>query len=265
LLGALFVRAHQRGETIHDVVEHLERRSFDPGDLGVPPDAARALEGFFAQAERTRDAVAVTAEAMMLPWHFVQPLARVRGVLGGANTLYLCAPRANQRHYEGLFTGALRTVLDEQQRRYESGRARRLLVVLDEAAAVSPLDDLDQLAATVSGMGVTLVSVFQDFAQIEARWPARAQTIVNNHATRIVLGGLVDSRAASFLPEIFATPAPKTTTANAPPPAEAKSLRQWPRGSAVVISGRLPLFRTRLRPWWRDRALRDRGDRPTSG
>ena len=65
-------------------------------------------------------------------------------------------------------------------------------MVLDEAATVASLDELDQLAATVSGLGVTLVTVVQDFAQLVARWGPRAATIVNNHTTRVVLAGLAD-------------------------------------------------------------------------
>jgi type IV secretory pathway TraG/TraD family ATPase VirD4 len=51
---------------------------------------------------------------------------------------------------------------------------------------VGALDDLDQLAATVAGDLVTLVTVVQDFSQLEGRFGARAGTIVNNHATRLV-------------------------------------------------------------------------------
>jgi type IV secretory pathway TraG/TraD family ATPase VirD4 len=249
LLGAMFTLAKLNGGTIFDVVQSFESRAFfSTGN--APDEVVRALDAFGAHEDRTRDAVATTAEAMLLPWHFSQPLANVHRVLDGANTLYLCAPRHNQRHYEGLFRGALHAVLEEQQRRVESGRGGRLLMVLDEAAAISPLDDLDQLAATVSGLNVTLVTIFQDFAQIEARWPERAPTIVNNHATRVVFGGLLDPRATTYLPEIFTTPEGKSP----------RDIRRWPRGSAIVVSGRLPLFCVRLRPWWKQRALRNRGD-----
>ena len=250
LLGALFTLTKARGGSIYDVVRTLESRAF-LSTPNAPDEVVRALDAFGAHEDRTRDAVSTTAEAMLLPWHFSQPLANVHRVLDGENTLYLCAPRHNQRHYEGLFRGALGAVLEEQQRRFELGERRRLLMVLDEAAAISPLDDLDQLAATVSGMNVTLVTIFQDFAQIEARWPQRAATIVNNHATRVVFGGLLDPRATTYVPEIF------TTREGTSP----RDIRRWPRGSAIVVSGRLPLFSVRLRPWWKQRALRSKGDR----
>ena len=193
-----------------------------------------------------------TAETMLMPWRFRQPLARVRSVVDGANTLYLCSPRGEQRHYESLFRGALRMVLEEQQRRMELGTERRLLLVLDEAATVASLDELDQMAATVSGLNVTLVTVVQDFSQLKARWGARASTIVNNHTTRLVLGGLADPTASQFLPELF------ETRKDAPP---SVPLRQRPRGTATVIAGHRPAFAVRLQPWWSDRLLRIRGVR----
>jgi hypothetical protein len=67
-----------------------------------------------------------------MPWRFRQPLATVRSVVDGSNTLFLCSPRGEQRHYEPLFRGALRMILEEQQRRVDEGastaappRARR--------------------------------------------------------------------------------------------------------------------------------------------
>ena len=65
-------------------------------------------------------------------------------------------------------------------------------MVLDEAAQLAPLHDLDQLAATASGQHITLMTVFQDFSQIQARFGERAATVVNNHRCRVVLAGLSD-------------------------------------------------------------------------
>jgi type IV secretory pathway TraG/TraD family ATPase VirD4 len=124
-------------------------------------------------------------------------------------------------------------------------------MVLDEAATVASLEELDQLAATVSGLDVTLVTVVQDFAQLAARWGARASTIVNNHATRVVLGGLADPTVSKYLPELV-----DFKEGN-----KVLSIRERAGGSALVVAGRRPVFAVRLRPWWRDRRLRDRGTR----
>lgn len=252
LVAALFVMAGQRSQSIFDVAALVENRKFDQWMANaVKSDASELLRNFLEHEHKTLDGVLTTAETMLLPWRFRQPLANVRSVVAGANTLYLCSPRGEQQHYESLFRGALRMVLEEQHRLVDEGSQRRLLLVLDEAATVAPLDELDQLAATVSGLDVTLVTVVQDFAQLVARWGARAPTIVNNHSTRIVMGGLSDPTVGKYFPEMIVSKEDTRTT----------PLRQRAAGTALVVSGRRPLFEVRVRPWWRSRRLRKRGER----
>ncbi len=250
LVAGLMMLAKERGQTIFEVSQVVEGHDVDSwlGDRTRSP-ASDAVRSFLRHDSKTLDGVFTTAETMLLPWRFAQPLARVRSVVAGANTLYLCGSRSEQRHYEPLFRGALRMVLEEQQRHVDEGRSRRLLMVLDEAATVASLDELDQLAATVSGLNVTLVTVVQDFAQLVARWGSRAATIVNNHTTRVVLAGLADPTVGTYLPELVDTSRGTTPL----------SLRLHPKGTAMVVSGGRRVYGVRLRPWWKDRHLRRRG------
>jgi type IV secretory pathway TraG/TraD family ATPase VirD4 len=253
LVAGLMAIATQRGTTIFEVARVVESgevaRWLGDHDSSL---AGELVRNFLEHDGKTLDGVLTTAETMLMPWRFEQPLARVREVVEGANTIYLCSPRGEQRHYEALFRGALRMVLEEQQRRVDEGTSRRLLMVLDEAATVASLDELDQLAATVSGLNVTLVTVVQDFAQLVARWGPKASTIVNNHTTRVVLGGLADPTVGNYLPELVDTK----------PDTRAVPLRLRPRGTAMVVAGTERVFHVRLRPWWKDRKLRDLGVRP---
>jgi type IV secretory pathway TraG/TraD family ATPase VirD4 len=252
VVGSLLMLAFQRSRDVFDVACTIEKRDFDRWlDVGHS-EAGDVLEAFLTHDHKTIDGVLTTAETMLMPWRFRQPLANVRAVVDGPNTLYLCSPRGEQRHYEPLFRGALRMVLEEQQRLIELRTQRRLLLVLDEAATVASLDELDQMAATVSGLDVTLVTVLQDFSQLKARWGPRASTIVNNHTTRLVLGGLADPTASQFLPELFETR--KDARPSVP-------LRQRPPGTGTVIAGHRPAYPVRLQPWWNDRRLRLRGVR----
>ncbi len=249
LVAALLLCAVESSRTIFDVAAVVEERDFD-GWTGVAPGAGALVRSFLTHESKTLDGVLTTAETMLLPWRFAQPLAAVRPVVHGSHTLYLCAPRGELAHYEPLFRGALRSVLDEQQRLVDERRQHRLLLLLDEAATVAPLEDLDQLAATLSGLGVTLVTVVQDFAQLAARWGPRAATIVNNHGARIVLSGLADPSVRTYLPELVDPSSPA-----------AASLRRGTPGTAHVVAGGRPVVTVRLRPWWRVRRLRTRGER----
>ena len=90
----------------------------------------------------------------------------------GRDTLYLCAPAHDQRRLTPLSSVVLRSVLDHAYDRVaRTGRPLDppLLVVLDEAANIAPVPDLDALAATAAGHGVQLVTVWHDLAQITAR------------------------------------------------------------------------------------------------
>jgi type IV secretory pathway TraG/TraD family ATPase VirD4 len=252
LVASLLILARERGANIFDVAQVVERHDLGSWLGTCPSVAGDVLRSFLDYDPKTLDGVLTTADTMLMPWRFAQPLAAVRHVVEGANTLYLCSPRGEQRHYEPLFRGALRMVLEEQQRRVDEGSQRRLLMVLDEAATVASLDELDQLAATVSGLGVTLVTVVQDFAQLVARWGPRAATIVNNHTTRVVLGGLADATVGTYLPELV----------ESRPEAPSVPIRLRPRGTGLVVAEGRRVFHVRLRPWWRDRSLRDRGVRP---
>lgn len=253
LVASLLSVATEQSRDVFDVAAVVESRDFAPWLTGRSRGASEVLHNFLQHDPKTLDGVLTTAETMLMPWRFRQPLARVRSVLEGSNTLYLCSPRGEQSHYEPLFRGALRMVLDEQQRLVDQGTQRRLLLLLDEAATVASLDELDQLAATVSGLDVTLVTVVQDFAQLTGRWGSSAPTIVNNHTTRVVLGGLADPSAANFLPELFESKEGRVPVA----------LRLRPFGTATVVAGRQRAFAVHLTPWWRDRHLRARGVRQT--
>jgi hypothetical protein len=65
------------------------------------------------------------------------------------------------------------------------------------------------------------------------------------------MGGLADPSVGKYFPEMVVA---KDDTRTPP-------LRQRPPGTALVVAGRRPVFAVRLRPWWRSRRLRKRGER----
>jgi type IV secretion system protein VirD4 len=147
-----------------------------------------------------------------------------------------------------------------------------LLVVLDEAANVAPLAELDTLASTAAGHGVQLVTVWQDLAQIQSRYGTRGGSVVNNHRVKVFLSGIADTAtlelASALIGESEARAVATTmdgsgATAFTDSPmlrrlAPADALRRIPPGHGVVVSGHLPPVRVALRPWHDDRDLRAR-------
>jgi len=252
VIAALFVAAREAGRRTHDVAVALARRVVPDWAYDVRDDtAAEVLRGVAGFESRTWDSIATTADAALTPWLTDAASLAIVPTVRAGGTVYLCAPRRDHRTWESLFRAALRAALDDHER---EGR-EPLLVVLDEAASVAPLDDLDLLAATASGLGVTLVTVFQDVAQITSRFGDKAATIINNHVSRLVLSGSADASLTRYLPELeHATDRRGATTSP-------HSLRTLPPRRARLVSGHRVVVTLRLLPWWRWPRLRARGSR----
>ena len=117
--------------------------------------------------------------------------------------------------------------------------------MLDEAAHIAPLAELDGLAATCASHGIQLVTVWQDLAQVRARYGARAPTVLNNHRAKLFLPGIADPDTLEYasrligdeevtLPSVTRDPkgGRSTTSSRGPAPAAAA------RGPALPAPGR---------------------------
>jgi type IV secretion system protein VirD4 len=145
-----------------------------------------------------------------------------------------------------------------------------LLIVLDEAANIAPLPDLDVLASSGAGQGIQLLTVFQDLAQVQARYGRRAQTIVNNHRAKVFASGIGDPDTLRYVTQVIgagefrqrsetaaeqgrSSATEGTTYRDLAPP---NIVRGAKPGSALAVYGHLAPARIELRPWFRDPALR---------
>lgn len=309
LLAPLLFAASHAGLDMHDVVRWVDTQEVgEVADIlaatGVP-EALQAARATWQRDDRQRSSVYTTAETVLEPYaepdagpgrwggetgagpggagvHGVDPgPVDTTALLHGANTLYLCAPAHDQRRLRGLFTAVVKQVLEaafEQAARHGGRLAVPLLVVLDEAANIAPLAELDGLAATCAGHGVQLVTVWQDLAQVTARYGDRALTVVNNHRAKVFLSGTSDPRTldhASHLigdeevtmPSVTRDPSGARSVTSSSvqrrllPPEE---LRRLPASAGVLVYGSLPPVRLALRPWFDDPVLSARA-RPSTG
>jgi type IV secretion system protein VirD4 len=141
-----------------------------------------------------------------------------------------------------------------------------LLMVLDEAANIAPLSDLDALASTAAGHGVQLVTIWHDLAQINARYGPRATTVVNNHRSKLFLSGISDPATLDYASHLIGDEEivlPATTRGGAGGSSTTHStslrrlappdrLRRISPGHGVLVYGDLPPARLRLRTWYDD-------------
>ncbi|MGH9123061.1 MAG: type IV secretory system conjugative DNA transfer family protein [Acidimicrobiales bacterium] len=288
LLAPLLLAARLSGATMADVVRWNNQS--DLGQAGAiledfeEEGAAVALEACASRDERLRSSISTTLETVLAP--FEDPAVGaatsgaeidVRALLSGENTLYLCGPSHEQARVQGLFATLVSTVVAAAVERsaYAGGPLQPpLLVVLDEAANIAPLRDLDTLASTAAGHGIQLVTVCQDLSQLGARYgEARARAVANNHRAKVVLSGVGDlttlelisglagevaQREESVTSDLRDGRRTRTTGVAHRRLAPAAGLRGIRPGEGLLLYGHLPAARLALRPWYSDRELRRR-------
>lgn len=296
LAPLLFVAARDAKLMMSDVVRFLDEGQLaeeEVNELLATADVRRATQAWRAtwnREERARSSIYTTAETILAA--FADP--RVVEASSGAdytperlldgrpNTLYLCAPAHEQQRLQPLFSMMVRELLAVV---YEKAAATGkpidppLLLVLDEAANIAPIPNLDEVASTGAGQGIQLLSVFQDLAQVRSRYGERAQTIINNHRAKVFGTGISDPETLSYVTRVVgagefqqrsetAGELGRSSTTEATTYREltpANVVRQAQPGTGLLVYGHLPPAKIRLRPWYRDRDLRSlaEGRRPT--
>jgi hypothetical protein len=195
LISPYLLAAALNGADMARVIQWLDNQEVDEvaeilGSLG-PPAALRAANANWRREDKSRSSIFTTGEILLDAYADPNVAASAERsdihpdtlLDGGAHTLYISAPGDDQDQLRPLFGALVHQVLAAVGRRAAGGKPvdPPLLVVLDEAANIAQLRNLDALASTAAGLGVQLVTVWQDLAQIEARYGRRAQTILNNH------------------------------------------------------------------------------------
>jgi type IV secretion system protein VirD4 len=274
------------------VVQWIDTQEVDEvadllGSLGTPA-ALRAAHANWRREDKQRSSIFTTTEILLDA--YADPVVAAsaersdihpdRLLDGGSHTLYICAPGDDQDQLRPLFGALVHQVLAAVGRRAIGGHPidPPLLVVLDEAANIAPLRNLDALASTAAGLGVQLVTVWQDMAQIEARYGRRSQTIINNHRAKALLSGISDPSALDYVSRLSGDEevardsttrdaaglrsSTESTTYRRLAPADA--LRRVVPGDGVLLYGHLPPARLRLRPWYDDAELTRRAGTPVA-
>jgi type IV secretion system protein VirD4 len=262
----------------------------DAGDGGpmAPLIAARALWG---KEPRLRGSVFATIENVLAGWADpgVGRCARGHGDndvdleewLSGDNTIYVVAAAHEQARLRPVLTvlvqQAVRAAYDTAAASPGGRLPQPCLVLLDEAGNTAPLRDLPTYAATARSHGITLVTVWQDLAQIRATYRDRAQTVLNNHRAKLFGAGIADVPTLEYLSGLVGdelrrernlsadlaggrrTLSEHSTYRRAAP---VDVLRRIRPGEAVLVYGSELPARVRLRSWFQDRRLRQAADRP---
>jgi type IV secretory pathway TraG/TraD family ATPase VirD4 len=287
-LAPLLLAAQRGDKTMAEVVRWTNTGVFDEPnrllELAGETDACVALAACEARDARLLSSVATTLETVMAP--FEDPVVAAStasaeidldDLIGGAGSLYLCGPSHEQHRVQGLFAALVSSAVNAAIQRVNETAAPLdppLLLVLDEAANIAPIPELDTVASTGAGMGIQLVTVCQDLAQLANRYgPDRSRTIANNHRAKVLLTGVSDLATLDMLSGLVGEAAvrdetvthdlrdgrrTRSSTVAYRRLAPTDELRRISPGEGLLIYGHLPPARFRLRPWYEDRTLRKR-------
>ncbi len=279
---------------MEDVVRWTNTGEFDePGrllEMAGEDAGAIALAACQARDPRILSSVVTTLETVLAP--FEDPVVSASTAISDIDltlllreggTLYLCGPSHEQHRVQGLFAALVASAVAAAIERVSATGGPLhppLLLVLDEAANIAPVRDLDTLASTGAGLGLQLVTVCQDLAQLATRYGnERARTIANNHRAKLLLSGVSDLTTLDLLSGLAGEAAVReeTMTHDLRDGRRSRSsavafrrlaptdeLRRVPPGQGVLIYGHLPPVRVRLRPWFADRRLRSRAEQDSA-
>ena len=248
----------------------LVRLLTDSPDPRVAMDARQVqgwLHGQWSTDPRTTSSVYATARNAIWPWADPDVAAASDGseidldwLLAWNNTLYLCAPLGDETRIGVVFSVLLDELVTQAFERYNrTGEPLepRFLVLLDEAANTY-LPTLPRWAATVSGAGMQLVTIWQSKAQLDELYEREADSILTNHRSKLLYpSALSDLATIEYFAKLVGTEHVRAdldeqrwsggTYQDSPrTPAAAVNLlgpnilRQLQVGDALLLHGQLP-------------------------
>jgi type IV secretion system protein VirD4 len=261
---------HHRDDPIGDQVNPRGSTGGESGEI----DALTVAKSLWAKEERLRGAVFATTENLVAA--FADPGVGRPAAFGidfddwlrGDNTIYVVAASHEQARLRPVLTvlvqQALRRAYDLANNQHGT-LDRPCLALLDEAGNIAPLRDLPAYASTARSHGITLVSVWQDIAQLRTLYGHRAATVLNNHGAKLFGTGIADDGTLEYVSRLIGderrtelnvsadTRGGRRTVSehvNYRRTAPADMLRRIRRNEAVLLYGSELPVRVRLRPWY---------------
>ncbi|MGH9188162.1 MAG: type IV secretory system conjugative DNA transfer family protein, partial [Acidimicrobiales bacterium] len=285
-LAPYLFAAAKTGRSIADVARWIDAEERDEVLVmlrGLHPDAALAHQATFRREDRARSSLFQVMQ-QILGVYLDPAVARsaersdinATELLDGTpSTLYLTSPYLDQARFRPLFATVVRQVITAVYEHVAAtGRPLDppLLMVLDEAANIAPVDDLATVASTAAAMGLQLVTVFQDLSQIKVRYGDAAGTVINNHRATLFLPGIKCLDTLDLASRLIGDHEidRDSITTGADGRRSSTTAAHWRRllpgelartmrdRDGVLVYGNLPPIRLRLRPWFDSHRLRRR-------
>ncbi|GGN73391.1 hypothetical protein GCM10010112_42640 [Actinoplanes lobatus] len=185
---------------MRDRSAHAERLVAESGD----PIAIRMLRSVLDLEIRARTSVMATVCQALRVFNRPGVVRAATGsdftldqVLDGTATLAMTLPAFRMRQVAPLFAAVLTMLWSRLQTRAVN---EPLLLLIDEAANVPGVaDQMLEWVTTGRGLGVQVVTLWHDLAQLTARYGVERSTVVNNSGSLLFLGAGRDPDGREFL------------------------------------------------------------------
>ena len=239
------------------------------------------LYGKLALDQRTLDGVFMTLQTVLQPWATDEVADSASGksidldwLLAGGHesprSLYLSAPPSEAKRLKAVYSGALSELFRQIYTHTNANGPIEppLLVVIDEAANM-PLPLLQEYTSTLAGLGVQLVTVWQDFGQIYNHYGENAaNSIIGNHLSRLFFRGLASPETAKWIEQLTGQEEVENTRTSLDQRGTQTSvdskrlailpanvIREQRKFEALLVHGGLKPAHVRAHQWFKDKTL----------
>jgi type IV secretory pathway TraG/TraD family ATPase VirD4 len=264
--------------------EEVERKL---ADLHGDKQATLDWGTFMRMEPRMKDSTLQTCRMLMRGWcrpdiaHIVDVTSNdpMREVLdieclfdGSNTTFYLVAPQDEQESLAPVFGFVVNKII----RRAARTQGRKgpmnpaLLLLLDEAANIAPIRKLPQLLSWARGVGLVVVHVWQDEAQLELTYSREeARVIRSNSFAKMYLPGIQDEQTLdniikavgkdeyeSISTTLGDHTSSRTLAHHVEQVADPELIRAMPKNQAVLIAGQYKAARISIPAWYENDQMR---------
>jgi type IV secretory pathway TraG/TraD family ATPase VirD4 len=247
--------------------------------------------GFLKRDQKLRGDIGATIESTLVvyqdPW--VQESAKTQVAPpgrhinskdfldGGKNTLYVVAPMSEQSRLEPIFVALMQGMLTDISDLPQNLKTP-MLVALDEAANIAGMPKLPEFLSTIGSKGVSIITAWQDFSQIEAKYGKSKNTVLNNSRGKLILPGVTDPETLKYFSDIGGQEIVEqysvgrqerdyssrnvNVSEREKPLLDTTTLREQKFGHGILVYGNLPAVRIRLKMFFLDQELRVKAGLP---
>lgn len=196
---------------------------------------------------------------------------------GNENTLYVVAPMSEQSRLEPIFVALMQGMLTDVSDLPQNLKMP-MLVALDEAANIAGMPKLPEFLSTIGSKGVSIITAWQDFSQIQNRYDKLKNTILNNSRGKLILPGVTDPETLEYFSKIGGEQIIDSVSVSRQergqgnrqlsvneqrkPLLDTVTLREQKFGHGILVYGNLPAVKIKLKMFFLDNELRVKAGLP---